>query len=293
MTSRELETGRLLRRDFLASLGIAIAGASVLPAAAAAALRTQSPGAGGVPLFNGKDLSGLYTYSNSHGRNNDPEHVFSVHDGMLHLTGEVTSAIMTEQEYANYRLVVEYKWGTKTWPPREAGAMDCGLLLHCGTEDAVAVGTWPQCIQCQIYQGSVGDLVLLPGKDMLSATIEGETRGGAFHHMPGAPAQVREAGGKKLFDSTAHFGKDPEWKNVKGFFNKTGAERPHGEWNTVEVVADADTLTYIVNGRTVNKATNLRVTKAGEQLGLTSGRIGIQCEGSEIFFRRLELLPLR
>ncbi len=44
-----------------------------------------------------------------------------------------------------------------------------------------------------------------------------------------------------------------------------------------------DTLTCNLNGRTVNKATNLNLTK---------GRIGLQSESGEIYFRRLELFPL-
>jgi hypothetical protein len=283
-TSRELEGGGLSRRDFLAGVGIAMAGASALPAAAAEALLQPKPGAPGLPLFNGKDLSGFYTHLTGYGKNNDSKRVFRVDDGVLHITGEVNGGIISEQEYENYRLVAEYKWGAKMWPPRETHAMDCGLLLHCGNEDAVAVGLWPQSIQFQIYQGAVGDLVLLPGKDVLTATVEGEERGGAFHHVPGAPAQVRQAGGKKRFEIVAHDGKDPDWKNVRGFRGRNTAERPHDEWNTLEAIADGDTLTYIVNGQTVNRATKLSLTK---------GRIGIQSESGEVFFRRLELFPSR
>lgn len=287
MTSRELEDGRPSRRDFLAGIGIAMAGAAALPAAVVAsaeAFQQPKPGARGIPLFNGKDLSGFYTHLRGYGKNNDPKQVFSVQDGMLHISGEVNGGIVNEQEHENYRLVAEYKWGAKMWPPREKDAMDCGLLLHCGTEDAVAVGLWPQSIQFQIYQGAVGDLVLLPGKDVLTATVEGEVRGSTFQYVPGVPAQVRQAGGTKRFEIIAHVDKDPEWKNVMGFRSKNDAERPHDEWNTIEAIADGDTLTYIVNGKVVNK-----VTKSS----LTRGRIGIQSESGEIFFRRLELLPLR
>ena len=269
------------RRAFVAGMAT-IAGASVLSDAVAAS--QQTPGPKGIALFNGKDLSGWYTHLQGLGKNNDPKRVFRVTDGMLHITGEVNGGIISEREFSDYRLVAEYKWGQTMWPPRAKDAMDNGLLLHCGTEDAVAVGLWPQSIQFQIYQGAVGDLVLLPGKDTLTATVEGEQRGNAFHHVPGAPAQVRQAGGTKRFDIIQHFGKDPDWKNEKGFVGKNTAEKPHSEWNIVEAIADGNTLTYIVNGRPVNKATNV---------SLTRGRIGIQCESGEIFYRRLELFPLK
>ena len=80
-------------------------------------------------------------------------------------TGEINGGIYTEKKYDNYRLVVEYKWGTKMWPPRENGALDSGLFLHCGDEDGVAMGQWPANIEFQIYQGATGDIVILPGKD--------------------------------------------------------------------------------------------------------------------------------
>jgi len=293
MTSRELEGGRPSRRDFLAGVGVVMVGASALPTAAAAAFLQVKPGAGGVPLFNGKDLSGFYTHLAGSGKNNDPKRVFRVTDGMLHITGEVNGGIISEQSYENYRLVAEYKWGETAWPPRDKGAMDCGLLLHCGKEDAVAVGLWPQSIQCQIYQGAVGDLVLLPGKDTLTATVEGEERNGVFQYVPGVAAQERQAGGTKRFEIIHHIDKDPEWKNEKGFHSANDATHPHDQWNRVEVVADGDTLTATVNGKLVNKMTNLGVTSGGTKAPLARGGIGIQSESGEIFFRRLELLPLR
>jgi hypothetical protein len=36
---------------------------------------------GWIPLFNGRDLTGWYTYLPSSGRNKDPKGVFKVHDG--------------------------------------------------------------------------------------------------------------------------------------------------------------------------------------------------------------------
>lgn len=279
--SRTLDGVRLSRRSFL-GMGAALAGVSAFPAPEA--FGQAKPGARGTALFNGKDLTGFYTHLRGLGKNNDPKRVFRVDSGMLHITGEVNGGIISERAYDNYRLVAEYKWGETMWPPRDKDAMDCGLLLHCGEEDAVAVGLWPQSIQFQIYQGAVGDLVLLPGKDTLTATVEGEAAGNAFNHVPGAAAQQLQAGGTKRFQIVNHHGKDPEWKNVRGFRGRNTAERPHDEWNTVEAIADGDSLTYIVNGRQVNKAT---------RLSITSGRIGIQSEAGEIFFRRIELFPLR
>jgi pentatricopeptide repeat protein len=73
---------------------------------------------GAVKLFNGKDLTGFYTWLKGHGKNNDTEKVFTVHDGMIHVTGKVFGGFITVKEYENYHLVTEFKWGEKTYAPR-------------------------------------------------------------------------------------------------------------------------------------------------------------------------------
>src|SRR5579864_2569562 len=91
-----------------------------------------------IKLFNGKDLTNFYTFLKKYGKNNDPEKVFTVKDGMIRISGKVFGGLVTEKEYENYRLVVEFKWGKETWPPRKGRAMDSGILLHCVGEDGAA-----------------------------------------------------------------------------------------------------------------------------------------------------------
>jgi hypothetical protein len=64
---------------------------------------------------------------------------------------------------------------------------------------------------------------------------------------------------------------------------KTDAEKPNGQWNTIEVVCDGDKITNIVNGVVVNEATHASETK---------GRILLQSEGAEVYYRNIELQPL-
>ena len=60
-------------------------------------------------------------------------------------------------------------------------------------------------------------------------------------------------------------------------------EKPNGEWNVVEMICDGDSITNIVNGEVVNKGTKASVTK---------GRILLQSEGAEVFYRNITLTPL-
>src|SRR5262245_28432138 len=58
-----------------------------------------------IRLFNGKDLSGLSTWLRDT-RREDPRRVFSVHDGLLQISGDGFGYVATEREYQDYHLVV-------------------------------------------------------------------------------------------------------------------------------------------------------------------------------------------
>lgn len=70
-----------------------------------------------INLFNGKDLSGWYTVIEKVGINSDPEGIFKVENGILHILGKQFGYLCTKKEYENYRLIVEFKWGEKKFPP--------------------------------------------------------------------------------------------------------------------------------------------------------------------------------
>jgi hypothetical protein len=238
-----------------------------------------------IKLFNGKDLTNFYTYlgpptkgARPYGKNNDPEQVFTVHDGMIHVTGKVFGCFTTEQEYADYHLIVEYRWGERTFPPRESRARDSGVLLHCVGEDGAASGFWMESIECQIIEGGTGDFILVGGKNRPSLTVEAEKRGNQLYYKPGAPPVTVSSG------RINWYGRDPAWKDVKGFRGREDVEKPVGEWNTLECICDGDKITNLLNGKVVNVGTKASHTK---------GKILFQSEGAEIFFRKIELHPLK
>jgi len=222
-----------------------------------AALAVDAAPAGNtVELFNGNDLSGFYTWLEMCGRNNDPEQVFRVHDGMIHVSGAEFGYFATEAEYENYRLSVEFKWGEKTHSPRAGLARDSGILFHFVGPDKI----WPKSIEFQIIEGGTGDVILVDGGEL--------TVGG-----------VRRTEGR--FD---RLGKGP-WQDVAGYRDPVGeVERPRGEWNLLELAADGDTVKYYVNGKLVNEGTGASPRR---------GKILFQSEGAELFYRHIRLTPLR
>jgi hypothetical protein len=73
-------------------------------------------------------------------------------------------------------------------------------------------------------------------------------------------------------------------KDYSREIKKKDNERPHGEWNRVEVIAKNGKLTHIVNGLVVNE---------GESTDLKQGKIVIQSEGAEIYYRKIEIAVLK
>lgn len=233
-----------------------------------------------VKLFNGNNLDGWYTFLQNRGANNDPKNVFTVNDGMIRISGEEWGSLTTTDEYENYRLVTEFRWGDKTFEPRLANARDCGLLLHSQGEDGGSEGIWMHSIECQIIEGGTGDIIVVgDGSDRFSVTVETapEKQGNSPVFKPGGQ-EVTVKGGRINW-----LMRDPEWKDSLGFRGKHDIEKPVGEWNLLEVVADNDNFTIYLNGKLVNKATHVKPQK---------GKIQIQSEGAEIFFRKVDLIKL-
>lgn len=69
------------------------------------------------------------------GLNNDLLEVFSMieEDGqpVLKITGQIYGGLTTNEEFENYHLTMQFKWGEKKWEPRLKRKRDSGILIHC------------------------------------------------------------------------------------------------------------------------------------------------------------------
>jgi hypothetical protein len=246
---------------------------------------------GVVELFNGRDFSGLQSWLVDTQRE-DPRQVFTVTNGMIRISGEGLGYLGTEKAYENYRLVVEYKWGEKNWAwgDRVGKARDSGIFLHSRGPDGNShdgEGAFKAAIECNIFQGATGDFLLIRGTDaqgeLIAPRITSEIA--AARDAEGWP--FWERGGRRHTIETwgrlNWFGKDRQWRDELDFRGPRDLEKPYGQWNRIECICAGDRITLIVNGVIVNEATAVFPQ---------SGQILLQCEGSEIFFRRFELHPL-
>lgn len=244
-------------------------------------------------LFNGRDLTNFYTWLVGT-KYEDPDRVFRVEtvDGApaIRVTGKHFGAFITKEEFSNYHLVAEYSWGKATWGGRKNATKDSGILVHCQGPDGNTGrdfnGPWMLSQECQIIEGGVGDFILVAGYNKEGQQIVPKLTVKASKDRDGENIYDPKNGKEQEFQGGRinWWGRDPDWKDVLGFRGKQDVESPGNGWTRVEVICDGDKITNAVNGHVVNH---------GTKSSLTKGKIIFQSEGAELYFRKIELTPLR
>jgi hypothetical protein len=213
-------------------------------------------------------------------------------NGMLRISGDGLGYLSTKQSHANYRLVVEFKWGDRNWSwgDRIGKARDSGIFLHSTGPDGNSYdgqGAFKAAIECNVFEGATGDFLLIRGhaadgselapRVTVETSGERDAEGWPFWERGGQRLTVERWGRVNWFD------KDRQWQDRLGFRGAHDVEKPAGEWNRIECRCDGDQIAVSLNGVRVNEAFDVWPT---------NGPILLQCEGSEIFIRKLELHPL-
>ncbi len=236
-----------------------------------------------IHVFDGKSLDGLYTWIRGT-QFEDPRKVFTVHDGLLHVSGDGFGGVITKKQYENYHMVLEFKWGEITWEPRKNNTRDSGVLLHCTGADGNYGDTWMNSIEAQIIEGGVGDILAVRGKNSdgspMPCSVTAEIaldRDGEMIWKKGGERKTIQGG------RINWYGRDPDWKDEIGFRGKEDVESPFGEWTRMDIICEKDTLKIYVNGTLVNEATELIPS---------AGKILVQTEGAEMFVRKWDLWPI-
>ncbi len=105
-----------------------------------------------IHLFNGKNLAGWQVYIPDKDKTKvKPEDVWSVEDGVLKCVGKPNGYVITEKEYGDYVLELEWRWTGKPG--------NSGVLLHTTGPDMI----WPKSAEAQLASGSAGDIWLIGG----------------------------------------------------------------------------------------------------------------------------------
>jgi hypothetical protein len=137
--------------------------------------------------------------------------------------------------------VLRVQW---RWPTGKPGKG--GVLLRKTGPDKI----WPKSLEAQINAGDAGDFWGLDG--------------------------YRLAGPAERFKTLVH----PQFGQLTNLKKTQAVERPAGEWNQYEIRVSGDTVTLVVNGVQVNRATGCPSAP---------GKICLTAEGTEIFYRNVSL----
>jgi hypothetical protein len=177
-------------------------------------------------LFNGKDLAGWHIDIPERDTNAAAINPFIVRNGLLVSLGTPQGHLITDTEYENFRLEVEYRFAGKPG--------NCGVLVFASTP-RVLYKMFPKSIEVQLMHKNAGDFWCI-GEDI--AVPDMENRRG-----PKAGWGVTE-------------GKERRVKNLTD-----NSEKPLGEWNSMTIECVGNTIRVWVNNDLVNDGFNATAGK--------------------------------
>jgi hypothetical protein len=258
------------------------------------------------PLLNGKDLAGWDTYlgpafdaiKNKRdtipvGLNTDPSNVFSMVDmgdeKVLRISGEHFGGISTKREFENYHLQLQFMWGETKWPPRTKRKRDSGLMYHSVGPQGADQGFWMRSHEFQIQEGDCGDYVACAGAMGDVKTITGKEDSYVIRDNDGDTVYFKTYIYQKDGDPQTFSSVTPPRKQCKKSYD---AEKQFGEWNTVDLYCIGDTAVQMINGVVTVAMYHSRQLDSGKETPLTKGRLLLQSEGSEIFYRNIKICSI-
>jgi hypothetical protein len=175
-----------------------------------------------VSLFNGKDLSGWTADVPAADKDPNIAPTFIVRSNLLVSLGEPRGHLVTEREFRDYRLEVEYRF------PKKGG--NCGVLVHASKPRAL-YEMFPQSIEVQMLSGNAGDFWVIQ-EDIEVPNME-----------------QRRRGPKEKWGGTE--------KHERRILNLTeDSEKPVGQWNHMRIECQGRTIKVWVNGELVNEGFN-------------------------------------
>ncbi len=214
------------------------------------------------------------------GLHNDPLKVFYAEDvrgeTILRVSGEIYGALTSKTVYENYHLKFKFKWGEMVWEPRLKSQRDNGLLYHCIGEHGAFWNVWMQSQEFQIQEKDMGDYYGLAGG---VNNIRAKRREDGFY-MYDPNADLVKLGtsipGEKMYRCV----------------RSENMEKPHGEWNTLELVCFDGKSFHMVNGKVVMILENAESKVGDTYQPITKGKIQFQSEAAECYYKDMYIKKL-
>jgi hypothetical protein len=216
------------------------------------------------------------------GYNKNEANVFSVvmqnGEPVLRISGEIYGCVYTKQDFENYDLKLKVKWGSKKWVPRLTEPWDSGILYH--SQGPAGVDYFHSWMLSQEFQ--------------VSAHEKGNSMGD-YWCIANSQADVRvDYSAKKdslIFNPK---GEMITTGNGKNFIQASGNfESPQGEWTELELITFNGKSLHIVNGHVVMAITNSSYRDGNQRKPLTHGKIQLQSEAAEVFYKDIMIKNIK
>lgn len=210
------------------------------------------------------------------GLNNDPLQVFRTEKEngqvVVHVSGQILGGLTSKKQYQNYRLKFKFKWGEAKYAPRLNAKRDNGILYHCTGPHGKFWNVWMRSQEMQIQEGDMGDYFALAGTMMNIRSVKDERNQSIYSPSGELKAFVQgQPGGNRC-------------RRSEDF------EKPHGEWNELELICFEDKSLHIVNGHVVMALQDSRIQIAeGDEPSLQKGYIQVQSEYAEAYYTDMQI----
>lgn len=195
---------------------------------------------------------------------------------VLKISGEIYGCLISKEEYSNYHLSLKVKWGDKKWDPRKKLLKDSGILYNSiGPIGKDYWRSWMLSQEFQIMEGHMGDFW-----SQLNSAIDIKA------YIPEGKMMNAVADKSQPFIPFGNGG-------VSGFcMRSANFENAPGEWNTIELISFNGKSLHIVNGHVVMILSNSRYISEGKAVPMIKGKIQIQSEAAEVYYKDIRIQDL-
>lgn len=214
------------------------------------------------------------------GYNNNVSQVFTMTEEngepVLKVSGEIYGCVFTREAYENYHLKLKVKWGSKKWEPRKDKLLDAGVIYH--SQGPAGVDYWRAWMlgqEFQIMEGHMGDYwsIANSAMDIKAFMPEGSMSAVASERQPFLPMGAGTGNTGFCMRSADH-------------------ESTDGGYTTLELICFNGKSIHIVNGHVVMVLANSRYWDGKAYHPLTKGKIQLQSEAAEVYYKAVQVKEL-
>jgi len=199
-------------------------------------------------------------------------------EDVLKVTGEIFGSLMSKNEYQNYHLKFQVKWGEKLWEPMLKAKRNNGLLYHSIGEPGKGLwNTWMTCLEFEVENTNFGDFITINNDGNIHAKCPAEKTGNKFYYNPDAP--LVDFGWSRFPDGRCYKTKD--------------LEKPLGEWTTVELISFNGMNLHIIEGEVVMAVYEAKFFDGKKWIPMNKGKLQLQSEGAETYFKDIRIKPIK